>query len=83
MANLDPKTNFTFDNKLTKRSRASQELFSTPNASTIPVVNIFSRDQTAFFEIFVQSMIKMGNISPLTGKNGGEVRKNCRKVNGG
>ncbi|TQE01228.1 hypothetical protein C1H46_013135 [Malus baccata] len=61
--------------------QSDQELFSTSGADTIDVVNNFSTNQSAFFESFVESMIKMGNISPLTGTDG-EIRLNCRRVNG-
>jgi peroxidase len=48
--------------------------------TTAPVVQRFAGDQQDFFGNFAASMIKMGNISPLTG-NEGEIRKNCRRVN--
>ncbi|XP_066368640.1 peroxidase 2-like [Miscanthus floridulus] len=48
--------------------------------TTAPVVHRFASNQKDFFTNFVASMIKMGNISPLTGKDG-EIRKNCRRVN--
>jgi peroxidase len=36
--------------------------------------------QTAFFADFVAGMIKMGDITPLTGSSG-QIRNNCRRVN--
>ena len=47
---------------------------------TEELVKKYAEDESLFFEQFAKSMIKMGNISPLTGSNG-EVRKNCRQVN--
>ncbi|GAV63968.1 peroxidase domain-containing protein [Cephalotus follicularis] len=88
VANLDPTTPNGFDNNYYTNLQnnqgllqSDQELFSTSGASTISIVNTFSGDQTAFFQAFVQSMINMGNISPLTGSNG-EIRADCKKVNG-
>ncbi|CAN6346757.1 unnamed protein product [Urochloa humidicola] len=48
--------------------------------TTAPIVHRFAGDQQDFFRNFAASMIKMGNISPLTGSDG-EIRKNCRKIN--
>lgn len=47
---------------------------------TMFLVRAFAEDDDLFFDQFARSMVKMGNISPLTGYNG-EVRKNCRMVN--
>lgn len=87
VTNLDPTTPDTFDNNYFSNLQnnqgllqSDQELFSTSGASTISIVNLFSSNQSAFFASFVQSMINMGNISPLTGTNG-EIRSNCRQVN--
>eukprot|EP00258_Populus_trichocarpa_P027748 XP_024443767.1 peroxidase A2 [Populus trichocarpa] len=88
LANLDPTTSDAFDNNYFTNLQnnqgllqSDQELFSTPGAATITFVNNFSSNQTAFFQSFVQSMINMGNISPLTGSSG-EIRSDCKKVNG-
>ncbi|KAJ4849238.1 Peroxidase 53 [Turnera subulata] len=89
LANLDTTTPDSFDNSyftnLQKGQgllQSDQELFSTSTgAATIALVNNFGSNQTAFFQCFVQSMINMGNISPLTGGNG-EIRSDCKKVNG-
>ncbi|KHG17888.1 Peroxidase 15 [Gossypium arboreum] len=88
VANLDPTTPDSFDNNYfvnLQNNRgllqSDQELFSTSGAPTISIVNTFSSNQTAFFQSFAQSMINMGNISPLTGSNG-EIRSDCKKVNG-
>ncbi|XP_030452953.1 peroxidase A2-like [Syzygium oleosum] len=88
LANLDPATPNTFDNNYYANLQnnqglllSDQELFSTTGAATISIVNSFSGNQSAFFQSFAQSMINMGNISPLTGSNG-QIRSNCRKVNG-
>lgn len=88
LADLDPTTSDGFDNNYFSNLQANkgllqsdQELFSTPGADDIiELVNIFSNDETAFFESFVESMIRMGNLSPLTGTEG-EIRLNCRVVN--
>ncbi|WOL04473.1 peroxidase A2-like [Canna indica] len=87
--NLDPTTPDTFDNNYFSNLQnnqgllqSDQELFSTSGAATVSIVNSFAGDQKTFFQSFASSMINMGNISPLTGSNG-EVRSNCRKVNGG
>lgn len=86
--NLDPSSADAFDNNYFKNLlnnkgllQSDQELFSTNGSATISIVNNFATNQTAFFEAFAQSMINMGNVSPLTG-NQGEIRSNCRKVNG-
>ncbi|CAA7022129.1 unnamed protein product [Microthlaspi erraticum] len=58
---------------------SDQVLFSS-NEQSMELVKKYADDQEEFFEQFAESMIKMGNISPLTGSNG-EIRKNCRKIN--
>jgi len=88
LADLDPTTPDGFDsnyfsNLLVGQGllRSDQLLFSTPGADTVDIVNNFSANQTAFFESFVVSMTRMGNLSLLTGTQG-EIRLNCRVVNG-
>ncbi|MBA0788235.1 hypothetical protein Gotri_027665 [Gossypium trilobum] len=59
----------------------SDEVLLTGNVgNTMELVKAYAKDENLFFKQFAKSMIKMGNISPLTGFNG-EVRKNCRLVN--
>ena len=74
VTNLDLTTPDVFDNKYFSNLQAlegllqsDQELFSTTGDETVAIVNNFTANQTAFFASFVVSMIKMGNISPLTG----------------
>ncbi|XP_020090349.1 peroxidase 15-like [Ananas comosus] len=88
--NLDPITPNTFDSNYYINLQnhqglftSDQELLSDPNATTTAsIVNNFAGNQSAFFDSFVQSMINMGNISPLTGSSG-EIRTNCSVVNSG
>ncbi|XP_058108479.1 peroxidase A2-like [Magnolia sinica] len=87
--NLDPTTPDTFDNNYYTNLQnnqglfqSDQELFSTSGAPTITIVNNFAASQSAFFQSFAASMINMGNISPLTGSNG-QIRTDCKRVNGG
>ncbi|KAF1890674.1 hypothetical protein Lal_00013269 [Lupinus albus] len=87
LTNFDPTTPDTFDKNYYSNLQvhkgllqSDQELFSTTGADTISTVNSFSTNQTLFFEAFKVSMIKMGNISVLTG-NQGEIRKHCNFVN--
>ncbi|MCL7041218.1 hypothetical protein MKW94_023760 [Papaver nudicaule] len=87
VTNLDSNTPNTFDNLYFQNLQrnqgllqSDQELFSTSDSAVIEIVKSFSRNQTAFFERFAESIIKMGNISPLTGAQG-EIRKKCKMVN--
>ncbi|XP_022866319.1 peroxidase 15-like [Olea europaea var. sylvestris] len=87
LANLDPSSPNGFDNDYFTNLQnnrgllqTDQELFSTSGADTVAIVNRFGNSQSEFFDAFVQSMIKMGNISPLTG-NSGEIRADCKRVN--
>ncbi|TKY63610.1 Cationic peroxidase 1 [Spatholobus suberectus] len=57
---------------------SDQELFN--GGSTDALVKRYSHNTMAFHKDFAKSMIKMGNIKPLTGSQG-EIRVNCRKVN--
>ncbi|XP_008449771.3 peroxidase 2-like [Cucumis melo] len=86
-ANFDPTTPDRFDKNyytnlqgLRGLLQSDQVLFSTRGADTVGIVNRFAKKQGEFFKSFGQSMIKMGNITPLTG-NKGEIRLNCRRVN--
>lgn len=49
-------------------------------AKTMELVKNYAADESLFFHQFANSMIKMGNIKPLTGSNG-EIRKNCHFIN--
>lgn len=76
-----------FDNSYFKNILASKGLLSsdqllfTKNQASMDLVKQYAANNKIFFEQFAQSMIKMANISPLTGSRG-EIRKNCRRVNG-
>ena len=87
LANFDPVTPNTFDNQYYTNLRngrgliqSDQELFSTPQADTIPLVEQYSSNRSVFFKAFVEAMIRMGDLQPLTG-NQGQIRLNCRVVN--
>ncbi|GMI80303.1 peroxidase 52 [Hibiscus trionum] len=86
LAPLDRQTPTRFDslyyeNLLDKKGllHSDQELFN-GNSSTDDLVKRYAANTKSFFKEFAKSMIKMGNIKPLTG-NAGEIRINCRKAN--
>jgi peroxidase len=57
---------------------SDQELFN--GGSMDNLVKQYSTNAAIFFSDFARSMVKLGAITPLTGKKG-EVRLNCRMVN--
>lgn len=57
---------------------SDQVLFS--NGPLDSLVRIYSNNGEAFSADFAASMVRLGNVSPLTG-SAGEIRINCRKVN--
>ncbi|KAK9948522.1 hypothetical protein M0R45_004093 [Rubus argutus] len=75
-----------FDNSYFKNLLASKGLLNsdqilvTKSQVAKQLVQQYAQNNQLFLEQFATSMIKMGNISPLTGLRG-EIRKNCRKVN--
>ncbi|XP_030500181.2 peroxidase P7 [Cannabis sativa] len=86
LAELDHQTpthfdNLYFKNLLKKKGllHSDQALFN-GTSSVDSLVKRYANNNEAFFKAFAMGMIKMGNISPLTG-NKGQVRVNCRKVN--
>jgi peroxidase len=85
LAPLDLQTptvfeNNYYDNLVCKKGllHSDQELFN--GGATDAQVRSYVSSQTAFFADFVTGMIKMGDVTPLTGSNG-QIRKNCRRVN--
>ncbi|KAG5081120.1 hypothetical protein AAZX31_02G218700 [Glycine max] len=83
---LDVTTNVVFDNAYFKNLinkkgllHSDQQLFNS-GGSTDSQVTAYSNDPSAFYADFASAMIKMGNLSPLTGKSG-QIRTNCHKVN--
>ncbi|XP_004249055.1 cationic peroxidase 1 [Solanum lycopersicum] len=84
LAPLDP-TPALFDSKYFSDLRSKKGLLHSDQAlfsggKTDDLVEKYSKDLGMFSKDFAQSMIKMGNIKPLTGKRG-QIRVNCRKVN--
>jgi len=83
---LDQATQFRFDNLYYHNILAmngllsSDEILLTQSRETMELVHRYAADQGLFFDHFAKSMVKMGNISPLTG-TAGEIRHNCRRVN--
>uniref|UniRef100_A0A0D9X2X2 peroxidase n=1 Tax=Leersia perrieri TaxID=77586 RepID=A0A0D9X2X2_9ORYZ len=85
LANLDVSTPDAFDNAyytnlLSQRGllHSDQVLFN--NGSTDNIVRNFASNPAAFNSAFTAAMIKMGNISPLTGSQG-QIRLVCSRVN--
>ncbi|CAN6285041.1 unnamed protein product [Urochloa humidicola] len=81
----DAFDNHYFQNLLSQKGLLSsdQGLFSGAGAganATKALVQLYSANSERFLCDFRRSMIKMGNISPLTG-SAGQIRKNCRAVN--
>nr|KYP34460.1 Cationic peroxidase 1 [Cajanus cajan] len=82
---LDTTSSTTFDNAYFKNLKSQkgllhsdQELFN--GGSTDSQVNAYSSNPASFKTDFANAMIKMGNLSPLTGSSG-QIRTNCRKTN--
>ncbi|CAL1356790.1 unnamed protein product [Linum trigynum] len=57
---------------------SDQQLFN--GGSQDALVRTYSTNVNTFVRDFANAMIRMGNISPLTGTNG-EIRRNCRVLN--
>ncbi|KAL6597345.1 hypothetical protein ACP70R_046785 [Stipagrostis hirtigluma subsp. patula] len=81
---LDASTPYAFDNfyyknLLNKKGvlHSDQQLFNGGSADS--QTTTYSSNMAKFFTDFSAAMVKMGNISPLTGSSG-RIRKNCRKV---
>ncbi|ESQ45420.1 hypothetical protein EUTSA_v10011077mg [Eutrema salsugineum] len=73
--------NYYFKNLMTfKGLLSSDEVLFTKSRVSMQLVKLYAENEEAFFEQFAKSMVKMGNISPLTGTNG-EIRRICRRVN--
>ncbi|KAL9241248.1 hypothetical protein vseg_015379 [Gypsophila vaccaria] len=84
-APLDLKTPTKFDNNyyvnlVAKRGllHSDQQLFN--GGSQDSQVRMYSNNNAVFVKDFVNAMIKMSNLNPLTGTNG-EIRINCHFVN--
>ncbi|KAK1357607.1 Peroxidase [Heracleum sosnowskyi] len=75
-----------FDNNYFKNLLASKGLLNsdqvlvTKSDASMELVKKYAKSNKAFFDQFAKSMIRMGNITPLTGSKG-EIRKICRKMN--
>nr|AAX44001.2 putative secretory peroxidase [Catharanthus roseus] len=85
LAPLDLQTPRAFDNNYYKNLvnrrgllHSDQQLFN--GGSTDSIVRSYSGNPASFASDFAAAMIKMGDISPLTGSNG-QIRKNCRRIN--
>ena len=85
LAPLDLVTPNSFDNNYYKNLiqkkgllHSDQVLFN--GGSTDDIVTSYSKDKTTFYSDFASAMVKMGDITPLTGSSG-QVRKVCSVVN--
>ncbi|KAK4762809.1 hypothetical protein SAY86_008577 [Trapa natans] len=83
---LDYVSPVHFDNSYFKNLLAykgllnSDEVLVTQSQASLELVNKYAYNGELFFEQFAKSMVKLANLSPLTGPRG-EVRKHCRKIN--
>ncbi|PIA61957.1 hypothetical protein AQUCO_00200152v1 [Aquilegia coerulea] len=85
LAPLDPQSPNRFGNNyfqalINRRTilHSDQELFN--GGSTDSIVRDYSDNPSTFSGDFANAMVKMGNLSPLTGTQG-EIRTNCRRIN--
>ncbi|KAE8722739.1 Peroxidase 4 [Hibiscus syriacus] len=85
LAPLDVETPNSFDLKYFKNLLNNKGLLHSDQillngGSTDSLVKTYSKNVKAFYSDFVTAMMKMGDITLLTGSNG-EIRKNCRRPN--
>ncbi|KAJ0956682.1 putative peroxidase [Helianthus annuus] len=85
LAPLDVKTPNSFDNAyygnlISQKGllRSDQQLHN--GGSTDSLVEQYNKNPHSFYADFAAAMVRMGDIRPLTGRNG-EIRKNCRVPN--
>jgi len=83
---LDLLTPTKFDNYYFKNLvsghgllNTDEELFAKGQGKTMEIVKAYAENEELFLKQFAESMVKMGNISPLTGSMG-EIRVNCRTI---
>ncbi|XP_068641768.1 cationic peroxidase 1-like [Aristolochia californica] len=82
---LDTTSATAFDNGYYKNLVAKKGLLHSDQqlhngGSTDSQVSGYSSNSATFLSDFASAMVKMGNISPLTGSSG-QIRTNCRKTN--
>ncbi|KMT16294.1 hypothetical protein BVRB_3g054440 [Beta vulgaris subsp. vulgaris] len=87
VADLDLVTPSTFDNQYYVNLLSGegllpsdQVLLGGDNDQTGEIVRSYAEDEGAFFDDFIEAMLKMGSIGVLT-DNSGEIRRNCRVIN--
>lgn len=85
LAPLDLVTPSTFDNQYFVNLISKEGLLASDQAlvdddGTRQIVESYVEDPFTFFEDFRRSMLRMGSIQVLTGKDG-EIRRNCRSAN--
>ncbi|TVU37243.1 hypothetical protein EJB05_10546, partial [Eragrostis curvula] len=59
---------------------SDQQLYQGDGGDADELVKYYSENPSKFWEDFGAAMVKLGNMSPLTGDEG-EIRENCRVVN--
>ncbi|KAF5195685.1 Peroxidase [Thalictrum thalictroides] len=84
LAPLDHRTPNRFDNNYFHGVIDRTALLSSDqvllNGSTDAIVRAYSNNPTIFSADFANAMVKMGNLSPLTGTQG-EIRRDCKRIN--
>lgn len=83
LASLDPTParfdTLYYNNLLTQKGLLHSDQALSTGESALELVKSYSHDYEAFWKDFAKSMVRMGNIKPLTG-NQGQIRSNCRRV---
>ncbi|XP_031128381.1 cationic peroxidase 1-like [Ipomoea triloba] len=82
---LDTTTPISFDNAYFKNLKGQKGLLHSDQqlfigGVTDSIVDTYSSDYSIFSRDFANAMVKLSNLSPLTGRRG-QIRKNCRKIN--
>lgn len=85
LAPLDVTSTNKFDNLYYTNLKSNKALLESDQAlmgdpQTAAMVESYSMNPLLFYNDFVASMIKLGNVGVLTGENG-EIRKKCGSVN--
>ncbi|PIA60434.1 hypothetical protein AQUCO_00300143v1 [Aquilegia coerulea] len=85
LAPLDPQSPGRFGNNyfqalMNRRGLLNSDQVLFNGGSTDSIVRTYANAASAFSTDFMNAMVKMGNLSPLTGTQG-EIRTTCQRVN--